>query len=44
MELNENNNPFSCEDVNNFHKLARENGGVFTTKSFVVSQTENFKN
>lgn len=37
MELDECANPFSCEDIDKFHKLAEENGAVFTTKSFVVS-------
>lgn len=37
MELDESTNPFTCNDIDNFHKLAQENGAVFTTKSFVVS-------
>lgn len=36
MELDESNNPFSSEDIDNFHKLAQENGAIFTTKSFMV--------
>lgn len=38
MELDEHTNPFSCEDIKNFHKLAQDNGAVFTTKSLVVSR------
>lgn len=38
MELDESNNPFSRDDISKFHKLAEENGAVFTTKSFVVSK------
>lgn len=37
MELDENTNPFTCEDITNFHKLAQDNGAVFTTKSLVNS-------
>lgn len=37
MELDENTNPFTCEDINSFHKLAQDNGAVFTTKSLMVS-------
>jgi hypothetical protein len=36
MELDESNNPYSREVIDNFHKLAQDNGAVFTTKSFVV--------
>lgn len=36
MELDENASSFSSEDIVNFHKLADENGAVFTTKSFLV--------
>lgn len=39
MELDESNNPFSCEDIAIFHKTAQENGAIFTTKSFMVSVT-----
>lgn len=42
MELDESNNPFSSENVDNFHKIARENGAVFTTKSLVVSQIRKY--
>lgn len=42
MELDENTNPFTCEDITNFHKLAQDNGAVFTTKSLVVSQFVTF--
>lgn len=41
MELDENTKPFSSEDINNFHKLALENGKVFTTKSFMVNRIGN---
>ncbi|KAE9543067.1 hypothetical protein AGLY_002978 [Aphis glycines] len=49
MELDENTNPFTCEDIKNFHKLAQDNGAVFTTKSLVnsirqISPIQQFKN
>lgn len=36
MELDENASPYSEEDIANFHKIAEENGSVFTTKSILV--------
>jgi len=44
MELDESTSPFSCDDISNFHKLAQENGSVFTTKSFVVSRIGKYDN
>uniref|UniRef100_A0A2H8TEX4 Uncharacterized protein MJ1065 n=1 Tax=Melanaphis sacchari TaxID=742174 RepID=A0A2H8TEX4_9HEMI len=50
MELDENTNPlFTCEDIKNFHKLAQDNGAVFTTKSLMnsirqISPIQEFKN
>ncbi|VVC27866.1 Aldolase-type TIM barrel,Antifreeze-like/N-acetylneuraminic acid synthase C-terminal,N- [Cinara cedri] len=49
MELDNNTSSFSNEDITNFHKLAEENGAVFTTKSFwdsirQISPIQQFKN
>lgn len=44
MEVDEITNSFSSEEISNFHKLAQQNGAVFTTKSFVVSQINKYQN